>query len=181
MAHRGAAVDMADILAGDPVVIAQALAAGAGCEAFDRGSLGRRAGKATAAALQLANFNVYVPVLVVPFDVALRFAFASISKNRHRLANLASFDLVPEPECNCHPYLSSPSTSTQQNISRGLRAYCRDMKNLRSVLAIWRQTRLISILDTAQVIELSHRQLDFEFGRQRGIALSAVHVSAKSP
>lgn len=35
-------------------LVAQALAAGTGCEAFDRGSLGRRAGKATAAALQLA-------------------------------------------------------------------------------------------------------------------------------
>ena len=59
---------------------AQALAAGTGLEAFDRGSLGRRAGKATAAALQLANFDVCVPVRVVRFDVAFQFGTAETTR-----------------------------------------------------------------------------------------------------
>lgn len=62
---------------------AQALAAGTGWEAFDRGSLGRRAGKATAAALQLANFDTYVPARFVPLDVALRPARRKPHEHRH--------------------------------------------------------------------------------------------------
>lgn len=85
MAHISTAVDMADMLAGDPISSMQALAAGTGCEAFDRGSLGRRAGKATAAALQLANFDVYVPARIVPFDVALLFGTAETARALVRL------------------------------------------------------------------------------------------------
>lgn len=67
MAHISTAIDMGGHVGRRSYFLnAQALAAGAGCEAFDRGSLGRRAGKATAAALQLANFDVYVPARVVP-------------------------------------------------------------------------------------------------------------------
>lgn len=64
---------------------AQALAAGTGLEAFDRGSLGRRAGKATAAALQLANFDIYLPARLVPLDVALRSGTAETAGPPTRL------------------------------------------------------------------------------------------------